>query len=100
MQFLFGVILSSFFVFLGLYVWKKGSVNFLAGYQKETITHEKRLAKNIGLVIIAFGIESALVIGIFLYIYHFETFYFGILAMIHVLIILSLFIMNQFKRYI
>ena len=46
-----------FFIILGVIVWKKNIIDFIAGCKKDSIHNPKKLAKNIGLIIILFGIE-------------------------------------------
>ena len=89
---LFGIALCALIILAGFYVWRKGIVNFIAGYQDGSIDDEKGLAKRIGLVIILFGAECLILILLNLYLLPLEAYYIGILAILNVLIILLLFI--------
>lgn len=94
----YGVILGSFFVLLGLFLWRKGSMSFLAGYAKGKIHNERLMAKRVGIVIILFGFETILLIAISLFITDVEGLIYGILAVLHILAILFLMILTQMNR--
>ena len=89
---LFGIALCALIILAGIYVWRKGIVNFIAGYKDGSIDDEKGLAKRIGLVIILFGTECLILVLLNLYLFPLEGYYIGILAILNVLIILLLFI--------
>ncbi|MEH7444255.1 hypothetical protein V7201_18235 [Bacillus sp. JJ1122] len=91
----YGALLGSFFVMLGIFIWRKGSVSFLAGYAKGKIHNEKLMAKRIGIVSILFGLETILLIAITLFITEVDGLIYGILAILHILVILLLMILTQ-----
>ncbi|WP_079504897.1 hypothetical protein [Mesobacillus jeotgali] len=95
----YGGLLGSFFILLGLFIWRKGSVSFLAGYAKDKVNNEKLMAKRIGLVIVLFGIETILLIGISLFIMPVDGLIYGVLAGIHVLVILILMVLTQLSDH-
>ena len=41
------LLFSGFFVLMGVLVWKKNRVDFLAGYKKNAINNPKKLAKKL-----------------------------------------------------
>jgi len=88
----FGIAFSFFIILAGLFVWRQGVVNFIAGYQEGSIDDEKGLAKRIGLVIILFGAECLILLLLDLYLIPLEAYYIGVLAILNVIIILLLFI--------
>ncbi|MEH7883833.1 hypothetical protein V7654_05865 [Bacillus sp. JJ1609] len=94
----FGALLGSFFVLLGIFIWRKGSVSFLAGYAKDKINNEKLMAKRIGIVIILFGLETILLIATSLFVTEVDGFIYGILAILHILTILLLMILTQMSE--
>ncbi len=67
-------------------------MNFIAGYQEGAIEDEKGLAKRIGIVMIAFGVESFILVLLHLFLLPIEAYYIGVLAILNILIILGLFI--------
>ena len=73
----YGTLLGSFFILLGLFIWRKGSVSFLAGYAKDKVNNEKLMAKRIGLVVILFGFETILLIAVSLYVREVEGLVYG-----------------------
>ena len=91
----YGVLLGSFFVLLGFFLWRKGSMSFLAGYAKGKIRNERLMAKRVGIVIILFGFETIILIAISLFIMKVEGLIYGILAILHILAILFLMILTQ-----
>jgi len=91
----YGALLGSFFVLLGIFIWRKGSVSFLAGYAKDKINNEKLMAKRIGLVIILFGLETILFIATSLFITEVNGLIYGIIAILHILAILLVMILTQ-----
>lgn len=97
-QFGFGVLLGSFFIILGIFIWRKGSVSFLAGYTKGMINNEKLMAKRIGIVIILFGLETILLIALQLFVINVDGLIYGMLAIIHILAILFLMILTQMSK--
>ncbi|KMY45273.1 hypothetical protein AC622_14440 [Bacillus sp. FJAT-27916] len=70
-------------------------MNFIAGYQEGSIRDEKLLAKRIGAVLIAFGLECLAVFLVHRFVVPLNSVYIGILAIIHVFIILLLFIKHR-----
>ncbi|WP_455663081.1 DUF3784 domain-containing protein [Pradoshia sp.] len=92
MTVLFGFAFSLFFILTGIYIGRRGIVNFIAGYQEGSIEDEKGLAKRIGIGMIAFGIESFILVLLHLYLIPIEAYYIGVLAILNVVIILVLFI--------
>ena len=92
MNLLFGTAFCLFFVTAGLHVWRKGMVNFIAGYEEGSIRDEKGLARRIGIVIMAFGAECFILLCLNLYLHPLEAYYIGILAIVNVSIVLLLFI--------
>lgn len=94
----FGALLGSFFVLIGIFIWRKGSVSFLAGYVKDKIHNEKLMAKRIGIVSILFGLETILLIAISLFITEVDGLIYGILAILHILAILLLMILTQMSE--
>jgi hypothetical protein len=93
----YGTLLGSFFILLGLFIWRKGSVTFLAGYEKDKVNNEKLMAKRIGLVVILFGFETILLIAVSLYVMPVDALIYGILAGLHVLTILFLMVFTQMR---
>ena len=89
---LLGIVSCFLIILAGLFVSRKGMVNFIAAYQKGTIEDEEGLAKKIGLVIILFGAECLILLLVNLLLIPLEAYYIGILAILNVLIILLLFI--------
>ena len=94
----YGALLGSFFILLGLFIWRKGSMSFLAGYAKDKVNNEKLMAKRIGLVIILFGFETILLIAVNLYIMPVDALIYGILAGLHVLAILLVMVLTQISN--
>ncbi|MBT2680562.1 hypothetical protein J7E38_16255 [Bacillus sp. ISL-35] len=94
----YGGLLGSFFILLGLFIWRKGSVSFLAGYAKDKVNNEKLLAKRIGLVIILFGFETIILIAVSLYVMPVDALLYGILTGLHVLAILFLMVVTQMSK--
>ncbi|WP_210366015.1 hypothetical protein [Bacillus sp. REN3] len=94
----YGVLLGTFFILLGIFIWRKGSVSFLAGYTKDRINNEKLMAKRIGIVIILFGLETILLIAINLYLVDLDGLIYGVLAILHILAILFLIILTQMNE--
>lgn len=92
-----GILLSSFFIFLGIRIWKKEKVTFFAGVSENMLKNEKKLAERIGKLIILFGIETVLLIFTSLFIINFQSYYYGILAMLHVLVILLFLVIDQLE---
>lgn len=92
MTVLFGIAFCFFFILAGVYIWRKGTVNFIAGYEEGIIADEKGLAKRIGLVIMAFGAECLLLLLLNLYFLPLEAFYIGVLAILNIISILFLII--------
>ncbi|MFJ8262905.1 hypothetical protein ACIQ4I_13275 [Rummeliibacillus sp. NPDC094406] len=97
-QFGFGVLLGSFFIILGIFIWRKGSVSFLAGYAKDRINNEKLMAKRIGIVIILFGLETILLIALHLFVINVDGLFYGMLTIMHILAILFLMILTQMSK--
>ena|GEM_PF-6425316 len=87
-----GIAFSLSFILTGLYVWRKGIVNFIAGYQEGSIQDEKGLAKRISIVIMAYGVECLILLLLNIYLFPLEAYYIGVLTILNVLIILLLFI--------
>ncbi|MGE7920023.1 DUF3784 domain-containing protein [Viridibacillus sp. NPDC093762] len=100
MEMLQVIIFSGFFVVLGIIIWKKKPLDFIAGYQKNQIFDAKKLARNIGLVVIFFGAEVAILMGLNLSITSIAPLSIAVLAMGHIILILLLFIYDrlQFQR--
>lgn len=94
----YGGLLGGFFILLGLFIWRKGSVSFLAGYEKDKVNNEKLMAKRIGQVIILFGFETILLIAVSLYVIQVDGFIYGVLAILHVLAILFLMVFTQMSK--
>ena len=94
----YGVLLGSFFILLGLFIWRKGSVSFLAGYAKDKVNNERIMAKRIGLVIILFGFETILLIAVNLFVMQIDGLIYGVLAGLHVLAILFLMVLTQMSK--
>ncbi|ETT84685.1 hypothetical protein C174_02314 [Bacillus mycoides FSL H7-687] len=97
-ELLYGIFLSSFFLVLGAFIWKKGKVNFFAGVREGMLKNEKKLAKQIGKVIIAFGFETMLLIVVNVFIINVDGFFYGVLAILHILIVLFLLVMDQLNH--
>lgn len=93
-----GVLVGSFFILLGLFIWRKGSVSFLAGYAKDKVNNERIMAKRIGLVIILFGFETILLIAVNLFVMQIDGLIYGVLAGLHVLAILFLMVLTQMSK--
>ena len=94
----YGTLLGSFFILLGLFIWRKGSVSFLAGYAKDKVNNEKLMAERIGLVVILFGFETILLIAVSLYLIQVDALIYGVLAGLHVLAILFLMVLTQMSK--
>jgi hypothetical protein len=95
----YGGLLGCFFILLGLFIWRKGSVSFLAGYAKDKVNNEKLMAKRIGLLVILFGIETILLIAVSLYVMPVDALIYGILVGLHILAILFLMVLTQMSQY-
>ncbi|MEQ2528557.1 hypothetical protein WMO40_17880 [Bacillaceae bacterium CLA-AA-H227] len=91
----YGICLSSFFSLVGIYIWSKGSVSFLAGYKNLKINNEKLMAKRIGMVMILFGVETMILITINLFVVSIDGLLYGVLAILHILAILILITFTQ-----
>ncbi|MDC7770880.1 hypothetical protein POL88_18270 [Priestia megaterium] len=92
---LFICLVSSFIIYIGKRVWKKGSNNFIAGYGKIfTPKDEKQLAKGIGLIIMLFGFES-MIFPILSLFFEGLGFYYGFLVVLNFFAIFGLMIMDQ-----
>lgn len=94
----YGGLLGSFFILLGLFIWKKGSVSFLAGYAKDKVKNEKLMAQRMGLLVILFGFETILLIAVSLYVMPVEALIYGVLAGLHVLAILLVMVLTQMSN--
>jgi hypothetical protein len=94
----YGSLLGSFFILLGLVIWKKGRVSF-SGYAKDKVNNEKLMAKRIGLVVILFGFETILLIAVSLYVMPLDALIYGILAGLHILAILFLMVLTQMSQH-
>ncbi|WP_241765073.1 hypothetical protein [Bacillus mycoides] len=62
------------------------------------LKNEKKLAKQIGKVIIAFGFETMLLIVVNVFIINVDGFFYGVLAILHILIVLFLLVMDQLNH--
>lgn len=93
-------IFSGFFILIGSLVWKKNIVDFIAGYKKDAIYNPKKLAKNIGIIIILFGIEIGLLMLLNLGDLPIHPENIGALAIVHIIAILLCYVYDimQFKR--
>ena len=94
------LIFSGFFVLMGILVWKKNIVDFIAGYKKNVINNSKKLAKNIGIIIILFGVEIGLLMLLNLGDLTIKPEIIGVLAIVHIIAVLLCYIYDviHFKR--
>jgi hypothetical protein len=92
------LLFGCFFIFLGFFIWKKGSTSFIAGY-KEMFTpkNEKKLAKRIGILIMIFGAETIVLLMTNLFVIEFQGYYYAVLAMLHLLFVFFLIMMDQLE---
>lgn len=94
------LIFSGFFILMGILVWKKNIVDFIAGYKKNAIHNPKKLAKSIGIIIILFGVEIGLLMLLNLGDLTINPEIIGVLAIVHIIAILLCYVYDiiQFKR--
>lgn len=93
------IVLSGFFIVLGVIVWRKNVVDFIAGYNQAVIHSPKSLARNIGIVIILFGIEMALLMTANLSGFEVNTNVIGVLAIVHIIAILLCFLYDRLQLH-
>lgn len=94
------IIFSGFFVFLGTLVWKKNVIDFIAGFKKDSFNNPNQLAKNIGVIIILYGLEIGILMLINLGNINIPPIIIGILAIVHIIAILLCYVydMKQHKN--
>ena len=90
LQWLYGLLLCLLIMAGGLFVWKNGKVRFFAGVDAGFIRNERMLAKKIGLSIIAFGCELAILLTVHTFLIPVPAIWTGVLAVIHILHVLIL----------
>jgi hypothetical protein len=96
LKLLFVFLVGLFFMGTGAYIWKKQQVSFVAGYGEfYHPTNEPLLAKRIGIVVMALGGETWILLSLALYLPSFEASIYGITAFLHVLSILLLIATDQ-----
>ncbi|MBK3496305.1 DUF3784 domain-containing protein [Viridibacillus sp. YIM B01967] len=88
---------SSFFIILGIIFWLKQPLDFIAGYDEKKIYNAQKLARNIGSVIILFGVEIAIVMILNLSGFEIESMLIGILGIISIILILLCYLGDRFK---
>ena len=97
LQWLYGLLLCLVIMAGGLFVWKNEKVRFFAGVDTGYFRNERMLAKKIGLSIIGFGGELALLLTVHAFLIPVPAIWTGVLAILHILYILMLGINNLQK---
>ena len=96
LKLLFIFFVGVFLLGTGMCVWKKQNVSFVAGYREFYYpTNEPLLAKRIGIIVMALGVETWILLPLALYVPTFEASIYGIMAFVHVMIILLLIAIDQ-----
>lgn len=100
LKLLFIFIVGLFLFGTGTYVWKKQQVSFIAGYGEfYHPRNEQLLAKRIGTVVMALGVETWILLPLALYIPEFKASVYGFVAFLHVLLILLLIATDHISSY-
>lgn len=86
-----------FLIGTGIRVWRKQEMTFVAGYGEfYQPTNEPLLAKRIGVIVMALGAETWILLSLALYnVPGFEAYIYGITAFLHVMVILLLIAIDQ-----
>ena len=97
LKLLFIFCVGLFLIGTGIRVWIKQEMTFLAGYGEfYHPTNESLLAKRIGVIVMALGIETWILLSLALYnVPGFEAYIYGIAAFLHVMVILLLIAIDQ-----
>lgn len=96
LKLLFIFFVGAFLLGTGARIWKKQLVSFVAGYGEfYHPTNEPVLAKRIGMIVMALGIETWILLPLALYFPNFEAYIYGIIAFLHVMTILLLIAIDQ-----
>ena len=96
LKLLFIFFVGVFLIGIGMRIWKKQDVSFVAGYGEfYHPTNEPLLAKRIGTIVMALGIETWILLPLALYVPDFEASIYGIMAFLHVMTILLLIAIDQ-----
>lgn len=96
LKLLFIFIVGIFFLGTGLRVRLKQRVSFVAGYGEfYHPTNERLLAKRIGMVMMALGVETWILLSLALYVPSVKVSIYGIIAFLHVMTILLFIAIDQ-----
>jgi hypothetical protein len=99
-QILLLIVFSGFFIAFGWLFKKRGNLHFIAGYETNFYRpkHEKKLVNRIGVLIITFGVETFVLMVLHLFSASwFSGLIYGILAIVHVIILLILVVIDQLE---
>ena len=92
------VVFSGFFVLLGSVVWKRNIIDFIAGYNENAVHNPRKLSKNIGIIIILFGIEIGILMFLNLGDFAINPEIIGVLVIIHIITILLCYVYDTIER--
>ena len=97
LKLLFIFCVGLFLIGTGIRVWRKQEMSFVAGYGEfYHPTNEPLLAKRIGIIVMALGVETWILLPLALYnVPGFEAYIYGITAFLHVMVILLLIAIDQ-----
>lgn len=99
LKLLFIFMVGLFLIGTGARIWKKQQVSFIAGYGEfYRPTCERLLAKRIGFIVMALGVETWILLPLALYLPSFEVSIYGITALLHVMTILLFIAIDQLSR--
>ena len=91
-------VFSGFFVLIGSLVWKRNIIDFIAGYNKDAVHNPRKLAKNIGIIIMLFGIEIGILMFLNLSNFAISPAIIGVLAIIHIIAVLLCYVYDTIER--
>jgi len=93
------IALGFIIIFVGFSVIRKGKTSFIAGNHDFFVPkNEKKLAKQIGFVIILFGAETVMIPVIYPFLKGIEGYHFAVLAVLHMLAVFILMVIDQIER--
>lgn len=99
LKLLFIFAVGLFLIGTGVRIWKKQEVSFVAGYGEfYRPTNEPVLAKRIGIIVMALGVETWILLTIALYVPGFGAHIYGMIAFLHVMTILLLIAIDQLSN--
>lgn len=99
-QILLPIVFSGFFIAFGWLFKKRGNMHFIAGYETNFYRpkNEKRLVNRIGILIMLFGVETFVLMILHLFnAAWFSGLIYGILAIVHALVLLIFVVIDQLE---